>query len=387
MARAKKDDKPFNINSALDGILGELDAVSMASGKYVEITSYIDTGDYMLNGIISGKIFGGVPSGRVTVWAGDSSSGKSYTCGQVVKNGLRKQGYKKAFIFDSEGGSTKGMYVADGIDPNDIAVILVGTVEEAKSKIINLLTAINEWRERGCQDKFIVVLDSIRALVTNKSVSNAMEGNVVVDMGIKQKLSNDLINSLLIPTIKADVPVIVVAGIYDNPGAMYTEKIKLQGGGKGLKYGGHVNIQCASSLERNDDNKKDSTEQAYTKTILKFFTTKNRLVTPFRESQMLLDFKSGPNKYFGLVDYCLKWGIIKNAKQGWYTIGDSDTGVRLSELITRDDLWQPILPIIDQRCWEEFKYSSTEQEIDEVNEQLEETITALKQDADKIPTE
>jgi RecA/RadA recombinase len=370
MARVKKDDKPFNADGELKAMLNDLDAVSMASGKYIEITSYIDTGDLMLNAIISGKIFGGIPSGRVTVWAGDSSSGKSYTCGRTVANALRS-GYKRAFIFDSEGGTTKSMYVSEGVDPESISVILVSTVEDAKSKILTLLNRINEWRTKGCEDKFLVVLDSIRALGTNKAMKNVEEGNVVVDMGIKQKLTNDMINAMLVPTIKADVPVIVVAGVYDNPAAMFTEKIKQQGGGKGIKYGGHVNIQCASSLERNEDNKKDTTEQAYSRTILKFMTVKNRLVTPYRECQMLLDFRKGPNKYFGLVDYCLKWGIIKCPKQGWYSIGNSDVNVRLSELIMRDDLWQPVLAEIDARCYEEFKYSSTIEELSEVDKMIE----------------
>ena len=42
-----------------------------------DITSYIDTGSYIFNALVSGSIYGGLPSNKVTALAGESSTGKT----------------------------------------------------------------------------------------------------------------------------------------------------------------------------------------------------------------------------------------------------------------------------------------------------------------------
>ena len=44
-----------------------------------ETERFIDTGSYIFNGLISGSIFGGVSSNRITAIAGESSTAVSYT--------------------------------------------------------------------------------------------------------------------------------------------------------------------------------------------------------------------------------------------------------------------------------------------------------------------
>ena len=43
-----------------------------------ETERFFDTGSYIFNGLISGAIFGGVSSNRITAIAGESSTGKTY---------------------------------------------------------------------------------------------------------------------------------------------------------------------------------------------------------------------------------------------------------------------------------------------------------------------
>ena len=53
-----------------------------------ETETFIDTGSYIFNGLISGSIFGGVSSNKITAIAGESSTGKTYFSLAVVKNFL-----------------------------------------------------------------------------------------------------------------------------------------------------------------------------------------------------------------------------------------------------------------------------------------------------------
>ena len=40
---------------------------------------YIDTGSYIFNGLVSGSIFGGVSTNKITAIAGESSTGKTFS--------------------------------------------------------------------------------------------------------------------------------------------------------------------------------------------------------------------------------------------------------------------------------------------------------------------
>ena len=43
-----------------------------------ETERYIDTGSYIFNAVVSGSVFGGVSSNKITAIAGESSTGKTY---------------------------------------------------------------------------------------------------------------------------------------------------------------------------------------------------------------------------------------------------------------------------------------------------------------------
>ena len=44
-----------------------------------ESESYVDTGSYIFNGLVSGSIFGGVSGNKITAIAGESSTGKTFS--------------------------------------------------------------------------------------------------------------------------------------------------------------------------------------------------------------------------------------------------------------------------------------------------------------------
>jgi len=43
-----------------------------------EYSGCIDTGSYALNALLSGSIYGGVPNNKVTAFAGESATGKTF---------------------------------------------------------------------------------------------------------------------------------------------------------------------------------------------------------------------------------------------------------------------------------------------------------------------
>ena len=53
-----------------------------------DVNSFIDTGSYIFNALVSGSIFGGIPSNKITAIAGESSTGKTFFTLSVVRHFL-----------------------------------------------------------------------------------------------------------------------------------------------------------------------------------------------------------------------------------------------------------------------------------------------------------
>ena len=62
------------------------DIVKEIGGEYTQLASdiddhetYVDTGSYIFNGLVSGSIFGGVSGNKITAIASESSTGKTFS--------------------------------------------------------------------------------------------------------------------------------------------------------------------------------------------------------------------------------------------------------------------------------------------------------------------
>ena len=77
---------------------------------------YIDTGSFIFNGLVSGSIFGGVSSNKITAIAGESSTGKTFFSLAVVKNFLENNPDGYCLYFDTEAAVNKGLLESRGVD-------------------------------------------------------------------------------------------------------------------------------------------------------------------------------------------------------------------------------------------------------------------------------
>ena len=54
-----------------------------------EFSGTIDTGSYVLNAVLSGSLFGGVPNNKITVFAGETATGKTFFVLGVIDQFLK----------------------------------------------------------------------------------------------------------------------------------------------------------------------------------------------------------------------------------------------------------------------------------------------------------
>ena len=74
-----------------------------------DVSSFIDTGSYTLNALLSGSIFGGLPSNKITAIAGEAATGKTFFALGIVKHFLDKNKDAGVIYFESEGALTKDL--------------------------------------------------------------------------------------------------------------------------------------------------------------------------------------------------------------------------------------------------------------------------------------
>lgn len=81
---------------------------------YADVDRYIDTGSYILNALLSGSIYKGLPGNKITALAGESSTGKTYFTLGVVNKFLEDNPDGGVIFFESESAITKQMLVERG---------------------------------------------------------------------------------------------------------------------------------------------------------------------------------------------------------------------------------------------------------------------------------
>ena len=171
-------------SSFLKNIVKEIDndyAGLLSEGGVGDIESFVDTGSYIFNALISGSIYKGIPSNKITALAGESGTGKTFFCLGVVQNYLRDNPEAGVVYFESEAAVTKDMIDERGIDGTRMILVPVTTVQEFRTNAIQIL---DKYLEQKTEDRkpMMFMLDSLGMLSTSKELADSAEGKDTRDM-------------------------------------------------------------------------------------------------------------------------------------------------------------------------------------------------------------
>jgi len=106
-----------------------------------EFGGFIDTGSYALNAVLSGSIYGGVPDNKVTAFAGESATGKTFFVLGVVRSFLKQNPTGGVVYYDTEAAVTKAMMEERGIDTKRVILAEPDTIQKFKTHALKLLDA------------------------------------------------------------------------------------------------------------------------------------------------------------------------------------------------------------------------------------------------------
>lgn len=197
-----------------------------------DVDTFIDTGSYVFNALLSGSIYGGIPSNKILALAGESATGKTFFLMGIVKNFLDSNPNAQVVYFESESAITSQMVLDRGIDPDRITIAPVTTVQQFRTEAIKALDYYMATDESERPPMFLC-LDSLGMLSTTKEVEDTSEGKETRDMTRAQVLKAAF-RVLTLKLGRAKVPMVVTNHTYDVVGSMFPTKE--MGGGSGLKY-------------------------------------------------------------------------------------------------------------------------------------------------------
>ncbi|BCU93288.1 MAG: hypothetical protein CM15mV1_2340 [uncultured marine virus] len=309
-----------------------------------ETERFIDTGSFIFNGLISGSIFGGVSSNRITAIAGESSTGKTYFSLAVVKNFLDTNPDGYCLYFDTEAAVNKGLLESRGIDTTRLVVVNVVTIEEFRGKAlkaVDIYLKANEEDRKPC----MFVLDSLGMLSTEKEIKDALDDKQVRDM-TKSQLVKGAFRMLTLKLGQANIPLIVTNHTYDVIGSYVPTKE--MGGGSGLKYAASTIIYLSKKKE------KDKTEVVGN--IIKAKTAKSRLSKENKQVEIRLYYdERGLDRYYGLLELGELGGLWKNVAGRYEMDGKK---VYAKEIYKNPDKYftEEVMQKLDDISKEEYSY-------------------------------
>ena len=104
-----------------------------------DVDSFIDTGSYSFNALLSGSIYGGLPNNRITAIAGEAATGKTFFALGVVKSFLEADKDAGVIYFESENAISRDMVESRGVDSTRLVVMPVATVQEFRAQSIKVI--------------------------------------------------------------------------------------------------------------------------------------------------------------------------------------------------------------------------------------------------------
>ena len=309
-----------------------------------DVDTFIDTGSYIFNALLSGSIYGGLPANKITALAGESATGKTFFLMGIVKNFLDSNPNAGVIYFESESAITKQMVIDRGIDPERMVILPVTTVQEFRTPSLKVL---DSYLMKSDKRPMLMCLDSLGMLSTTKEVEDTSSGKETRDMTRAQVLKAAF-RVLTLKLGKAKIPMVITNHTYDVVGSMFPTKE--MGGGSGLKYAASSIVYLSKKKE------KDGTEVIGN--IIHCKNHKSRLTQENKMVDVRLTYNKGLDKYYGLLDLALKYNMFKQVST---RIELPDGTKQYAKTINNDPekyFTKDVMDLLEEAAGKEFKYGT-----------------------------
>jgi recombination protein RecA len=296
--------KPFDLSKFRKDITKSIDGLSIG---FHDPTDWISTGNYALNYLISGDFKKGVPLGKVTVFAGESGSGKSYICsGNLVKN-AQEQGIYVVLI-DSENALDESWLHALGVQTTDdkLLKLNMAMIDDVAKTISTFMKDYKAMAEDE-RPKVLFVVDSLGMLMSPTEVNQFDAGDMKGDMGRKAKALKALVTNCVNMFGSCNVGLVATNHTYASQDP-YNPDPNVSGG-QGFVYASSILVAMKKLKLKEDEDGNKVSEVLGIRAGCKIMKT--RYAKPFEDIQIQIPYETGMNPYSGFFDLLEARGLVK----------------------------------------------------------------------------
>jgi RecA/RadA recombinase len=276
--------------------------------------TWVSTGNYTLNKLISNDFHKGVPLGKVTVFAGESGAGKSFiAAGNIVRN-AQEQGIFVVLI-DSENALDESWLHALDVDttPEKLLKLNVAMIDDVAKIISDFMKGYKEDHADKPDEerpKVLFVIDSLGMMMTPTDVDQFNRGDMKGDMGRKPKALAALVRNSVNMFGDYNVGLVATNHTYASQD-MFDPDDKISGG-QGFIYASSI-VVAMRKLKLKVDADGNKTSQVHgIRAACKVMKT--RYSKPFESVQVEIPYETGMSPYSGLVEFFEAKGLL--VKQG-----------------------------------------------------------------------
>ena len=296
--------KPFDVSKFRREITKSIEGLSIG---YNDPTDWISTGNYGLNYLISGDFNKGVPLGKVTVFAGESGSGKSFICSGNLVRHAQQQGIYVVLI-DSENALDEKWLHALGVDTSETKLLKLNMamIDDVGKTISEFMKSYKAMPETD-KPKVLFIIDSLGMLLTPTDVNQFEAGDMKGDMGRKPKALTALVRNCVNMFGSHNVGLVATNHTYASQD-MFDPDDKISGG-QGFVYASSIVVAMKKLKLKEDEDGNKVTEVNGIRAACKIMKT--RYAKPFESIQVKIPYETGMSPYSGLTDMFEKSGALK----------------------------------------------------------------------------
>ncbi len=296
--------KPFDISKFRKDITKSIEGLSIG---FNDPTDWISTGNYALNYLISGDFNKGVPLGKVTVFAGESGSGKSFICSGNLVRHAQEQGIFVVLI-DTENALDEAWLHALGVstDEDKLLKLNMAMIDDVAKTISEFMKSYKAMPSDD-KPKVLFVLDSLGMLLTPTDVNQFEAGDMKGDMGRKPKALTALVRNCVNMFGSHNVGLVATNHTYASQD-MFDPDDKISGG-QGFVYASSIVVAMKKLKLKEDEDGNKVSDVRGIRSACKIMKT--RYAKPFESVQIKIPYETGMNPYSGMLDMIEKDELVK----------------------------------------------------------------------------
>lgn len=308
-------------SSFLSGFQKELEKMEGVSTSSKPPRYWYSTGNHVMNKIISGSVYKGIPQGRITDLAGPSGSGKSFVAANLVKHA--QDDGAMVLVVDSENaldddfmgkigcrtGIENDYYYAGVVTINDVTRVVSKFIRGYKDEYDNDPTAPQAF----------ILIDSLDMLLTETEQDHYSKGNQKGDQGQRNKQLKQMLRTFVQDIKELNIVIVCTSQVYKNQDVTNGEGLWIVS--DAVKYSASQ-IILLTKLKLKE---KDGAVQAVTGIRMKAEGYKTRFTKPFQTVTVEVPYDTGMDPYSGLEETAVSMGVLEKRGNRLAFKGDDKT--------------------------------------------------------------